>query len=608
MEADPEQRQWDTVAVYVLPLDIEAEELVGFVRPDNTNSRLTPVVAHSVVQAKVEVLQEEMESDPPDDHMDTGNVVRAVLVEAIQNIELLWIQEHDNEILRMAYEEAIGTFVEAMGRVVDDKPTTLDVYPLKNAPSMIKATEKDNVVLQKGELKTLETFVNGLKPGEVATVSDEVKDKQVQAWLQMQAYHQAVKATRQGAGTVSSLITYELGDLGSAIVREITRLEQFVASIDGSDDDATRYSKVNQDITRGLYHRVYRQIRDMKGHGDTKEASMHAIRQFLLTHVAGGGGEELLDIDAIRRVSRNLFSLSKGQHETPMHSLVGIDWMGHMQETDCVSLQAKVDDAYNKFVTIIHKMAPNTAASFGSSTYLYRDNFFEQLKRHVAIGARGRSDSISGSDKAMISGIRAVDQHLKADLLERYKEIKPIAPTHKVVEQVNPDTVKGLLRGLLDGVGVMMGRQNERFTNKEQQEYGMMKKEIQRIRNDKEELKQTMADSLKLQAEMVPGVEGTRQTEQAEMDALMGNRDEEMMATLTSCMEGVQMATGGAPADILGAMRAFVENVVGAIPVLIQREQDKNNKWCKASHAVFLHCITWKSGPPNQKNGPRHGV
>lgn len=110
---------------------------------------------------------------------------------------------------------------------------------------------------------------------------------------------------------------------------------------------------------------------------------MDAIRQFLMTRVAGGGGEELLDIEAIRRVSRNLFSLSKGQHETPMHSLIGIDSMGHMQDTDRVSLQTKVDDAYHKYVTIIHHMAPNMA----SSMYLYRDSFLEQLKRPEAAGA-----------------------------------------------------------------------------------------------------------------------------------------------------------------------------------------------------------------------------
>ena len=105
-----------------------------------------------------------------------------------------------------------------------------------------------------------------------------------------------------------------------------------------------------------------------------------------------------------------------------------------------------------------------------------------------------------------------------------------------------------------------------------------MKKEIQRIRNDKNELKKSITDSQRLIGQMLPGVENTEQSEQAEMNALMGNRDNELMATLTSYMEGVQKATGGATADIPGAMCGFVENVMGAMPVLIQREQARNNK------------------------------
>ena len=77
---------------------------------------------------------------------------------------------------------------------------------------------------------------------------------------------------------------------------------------------------------------------------------------------------------------------------------------------------------------------------------------------------------------------------------------------------------------------------------------------------------------------MQPGVENMVQSQQAEMGALMGYRDGELMATLTSYMEGVQQAMGGATADIPGALRGFVENVMKAIPVLIQREQDRNNK------------------------------
>ena len=97
MEADADgQREWDTVGVYVLPLDINAGELVGFVRPDeNLNTHFWPVppVADSVMRAQVEVMQEDMENNPSGDQMDTGTVVRAAWVEAIQNTELLRIEE-----------------------------------------------------------------------------------------------------------------------------------------------------------------------------------------------------------------------------------------------------------------------------------------------------------------------------------------------------------------------------------------------------------------------------------------------------------------------------------------------------------------------------------
>ena len=113
---------------------------------------------------------------------------------------------------------------------------------------MLKATEKDNVVLQKGEIEALDAFVNGLKPGDVATVPDAVST----AGSQMTAYYETLEATRQGGGTVSSLVRDELGDLGGAIVRKMTRLEQFVASIDSGGDDATRYSVANQSISAGF--------------------------------------------------------------------------------------------------------------------------------------------------------------------------------------------------------------------------------------------------------------------------------------------------------------------------------------------------------------------
>ena len=101
------ERPWDRVDVYTPPLDIDADELEGLVRPDDAGSAMTkgrsiPGVAPSVRQAKLLVLQDQMGASPSGEQMDTTDgVMRAALVEAIPDRELLRIEGQGSDTVEM---------------------------------------------------------------------------------------------------------------------------------------------------------------------------------------------------------------------------------------------------------------------------------------------------------------------------------------------------------------------------------------------------------------------------------------------------------------------------------------------------------------------------